>query len=97
MSEHMEWVRQRTRKSLQGPERRPHHCISGLNFSAILTAQEAERPSFILFREASLLVARDYINLLLPALPLLEPDLEAGSVAVFRKSRLRVRRIPFSG
>ena len=67
------------------------------DFSAILAAQDAERPSFILFREASLLVARDYINLPLPVLPLLEPDLEAGCVAVFRKSRLRVRRLPFSG
>jgi predicted nuclease of predicted toxin-antitoxin system len=65
------------------------------DFSAILAAREAEHPSFILFRETNLLVARDYINLLLPTLPVLEPELLAGSVAVFRKGRLRVRRLPF--
>jgi predicted nuclease of predicted toxin-antitoxin system len=67
------------------------------DFSAILAAQEAERPSFILFREPNLLVARDYIDMLLPTLPMLEPELLAGCVAVFRKRSLRVRRLPFSG
>ncbi|HEY3936772.1 MAG TPA: DUF5615 family PIN-like protein [Bryobacteraceae bacterium] len=67
------------------------------DFSTILAAQEAERPSFILFRESNLLVARDYINMLLPVLPALEPELANGCVAVFRKSRLRVRKLPFSG
>jgi predicted nuclease of predicted toxin-antitoxin system len=67
------------------------------DFSAILAAQEAERPSFILFRETNLLVARDYIDMLLPALPMLQPELLAGCVAVFRNSRLRVRKLPFSG
>jgi predicted nuclease of predicted toxin-antitoxin system len=67
------------------------------DFSAILAAQEAERPSFILFRETNLLVARDYLDMLLPALPMLEPELSAGCVAVFRNSRLRVRKLPFSG
>jgi len=67
------------------------------DFSAILAAQEAERPSFILFRETNLLAARDYADMLLPALPMLEPELLVGCVAVFRKSRLRVRKLPFSG
>ena len=67
------------------------------DFSAILAAQEAERPSFILFREPNLLAARDYVDMLLPALPMLEPELLAGCVAVFRRSRLRVRRLPLSG
>ena len=47
------------------------------DFGAILAAQEADRPSFILFREPNLLVARDYINVLVPALPLLERELLA--------------------
>jgi predicted nuclease of predicted toxin-antitoxin system len=67
------------------------------DFSANLAAQEAERPSFVLFRDPNLLVARDYVNMLLPALPLLEPELLSGCVAVFRNSRLRVRKLPFSG
>ena len=66
------------------------------DFSAILAAQEAERPSFVLFRDPNLLIARDYVNMLLPALPLLEPELLSGCVAVFRNSRLRVRKLPFS-
>ncbi len=66
------------------------------DFGAILAAQEAERPSFILFRNPNALVARDYLDMLLPALPLLEPELAAGCVAVFRNGRLRVRRLPFS-
>jgi predicted nuclease of predicted toxin-antitoxin system len=53
--------------------------------------------SFVLFRDPNLLVARDYVNMLLPALPLLEPELLSGCVAVFRNSRLRVRKLPFSG
>jgi predicted nuclease of predicted toxin-antitoxin system len=67
------------------------------DFSAILAAQEAERPSFILFREPDLMVASDYFDALFPALPILESELAAGCVAVFRRGRLRVRRLPFSG
>src|SRR5207247_3013791 len=48
------------------------------DFSAILAAQEAERPSFILFRDPNLLVARDYFNMLVPALQILEPELLSG-------------------
>lgn len=67
------------------------------DFSAILAAQEAIRPSFILFREPNLMRADDYINLLVPALQVLEPELMSGCVAVFRRGRLRVRRLPFFG
>ena len=66
------------------------------DFGVILAVQGATRPSFILFREPDLRAASDYIHLLLPALPLLEPELAAGCVAVFRNGRLRVRRLPFS-
>ena len=40
--------------------------------------------------------ARDYFDTLLPALPVLEPEVRSGCVAVFRHGRLRVRRLPFS-
>jgi predicted nuclease of predicted toxin-antitoxin system len=66
------------------------------DFSTILAIRDAERPSFILFREPDLMVARDYFDVLLPALPALESELAAGCVAVFRRGRLRVRRLPFS-
>jgi len=67
------------------------------DFGAILAAQEAERPSFILFRDPNLLVAVDYVNLLLSALPVLVPELVDGCVAVFRHGRLRVRKLPLTG
>jgi predicted nuclease of predicted toxin-antitoxin system len=66
------------------------------DFGALLAVQEADRPSFILFRETNLLVARDYFIALAAALPALEPELLAGCVAVFRHNRLRVRKLPFS-
>jgi predicted nuclease of predicted toxin-antitoxin system len=66
------------------------------DFSAILAAQETHRPSFILFRDPNLLSVQDYIDILLPALPVLEPELLSGCVAVFRRRRLRVRKLPFS-
>ena len=67
------------------------------DFGAILAAQEGNRPSFILFRDSDLMLADDYSNMLLPALPVLEPELMNGCVAVFRRGRLRVRRLPFFG
>jgi predicted nuclease of predicted toxin-antitoxin system len=66
------------------------------DFGVILAAQDAARPSFILFRDPNLLVAHDYAGMLIPALPILEPELAGGCVAVFRNGRLRVRRLPFS-
>ncbi len=66
------------------------------DFGTILASQEAAQPSFILFRNTNLLVAEDYTGALLPALPLLEPELTRGCVAVFRSGRLRVRQLPFA-
>jgi predicted nuclease of predicted toxin-antitoxin system len=48
------------------------------DFGAILASQEAERPSFVLFRDPNLRVARDYFDLLHSALRVLEPELLAG-------------------
>jgi predicted nuclease of predicted toxin-antitoxin system len=67
------------------------------DFGGILAAQEANRASFILFRDPDLMLAGDYSNMLLPALSVLEPELMSGCVAVFRCGRLRVRRLPFFG
>ena len=66
------------------------------DFGAILAAQDAAHPSFVLFRDPNLLAAQDYMDALAVALPLLEPDLARGCVAVFRNGRLRVRKLPFS-
>ena len=66
------------------------------DFGAILANQEASRPSFILFRDPNLLIASDFAATLIPALPVLEPELAVGCVAVFRNGRLRVRRLPLA-
>jgi len=66
------------------------------DFATILSTRGHDRPSFILFREPNLLVARDYIRVLVPALSALQPDLDAGCVAVFRHKRLRIRKLPIS-
>jgi len=56
------------------------------DIGAILAAQEAEHPSFILFRDPNVLVARDYLNMLLAALPFsslnYSPDASLSFVAV---------------
>lgn len=67
------------------------------DFGALLAAQEASRPSFILFRNTDLVRAEDYVDALLPSLPLLERELVNGCIAVFRSGRLRVRRLPIPG
>ena len=66
------------------------------DFGAILAAQAASRPSFILFRERDPVRAEDYVKRLLLSLPVLEPELKRGCVAVFRAGRIRVRSLPFA-
>jgi predicted nuclease of predicted toxin-antitoxin system len=66
------------------------------DFGAILANQAANQPSFVLFRDPNLLTASDYAAALVPALPVLEPELISGCVAVFRQARLRVRKLPLA-
>ena len=66
------------------------------DFGTILATTGADGPSFILFREADLILARDYVRVLLLALPTLGPELAMGCVAVFRNGRLRIRKLPFA-
>ena len=66
------------------------------DFGAILANQDANRPSFILFRDPNFLVASDFAAILLSALSVLEPELISGCVAVFRNGRLRVRKLPLA-
>jgi predicted nuclease of predicted toxin-antitoxin system len=66
------------------------------DFGALLAAQNSNRPSFILFREADLVSAEDYANRLIVSLSMLERDLDKGCVVVFRAGRIRIRNLPFS-
>lgn len=49
------------------------------DFSAILAAHEAERPSFILFREPDLMLAMDYFHELPPLCQCLNRNLLPGA------------------
>jgi predicted nuclease of predicted toxin-antitoxin system len=66
------------------------------DFGALLAAQNSNRPSFILFREADLVSAEDYADRLVVSLSMLEADLDKGCVVVFRAGRIRIRNLPFS-
>jgi predicted nuclease of predicted toxin-antitoxin system len=66
------------------------------DFGALLAAQDSNRPSFILFREADLVSAEDYANRLIVSISMLERDLDKGCVVVFRAGRIRIRNLPFS-
>ena len=59
------------------------------DFGAILAAQDADRPSFILFRDPDLLVARDFMGMLLP----LRINLHSSTLGV-RRCGLAARSLP---
>jgi predicted nuclease of predicted toxin-antitoxin system len=65
------------------------------DFSMLLGVMDREKPSFILFREAEIVHPKDYVDRLVAALPALASELEAGAVVVFRRGRIRIRRLPF--
>jgi len=65
------------------------------DFATLLAVTRKAKPSFILFREPDVIRARDYVGRILVSLPLLESELEAGCVVVFRHGRIRVRNLPF--
>ena len=66
------------------------------DFAALLALRDANRPSFILFREPDLVGAEDYADRLLSSLAALETELNKGCVVVFRADRIRVRGLPIS-
>jgi predicted nuclease of predicted toxin-antitoxin system len=67
------------------------------DFAMLLAVSRQSKPSFILFREATIIRAQDYARLILESLPSLEGELEAGCVVTFRRGRIRVRSLPFAG
>ena len=69
---------------------------AGSDFGLILAAQDAARPSFSLFRDPNLLVARDFAGMLISAPADSWPETSRRLVAVFRNGRLRGRKLPFS-
>ena len=64
------------------------------DFATLLALQSAPLPSFILFREPDLLLAEDFTARLIATLPLLQIDLKKGAVVVYRRSQIRIRKLP---
>lgn len=78
---HTECMRRRMRQSSPRALAEDRIIVSAdSDFRTILAAQEADHPSFILFREPNLLLAPDYLNILLPVLLTLAPELASGGV-----------------
>ena len=67
------------------------------DFAMLLAVLGRSKPSFILFREADIIRAQDYVGRILEALPVLEGVLDDGCVVAFRRGRIRVRNLPFAG
>jgi predicted nuclease of predicted toxin-antitoxin system len=66
------------------------------DFGMLLAVSRRNKPSFSLFREASIIHAQDYASRILESLPSFEREVEAGCVITFRRGRIRVRSLPFA-
>nr|WP_063813262.1 DUF5615 family PIN-like protein [Herbidospora daliensis] len=64
------------------------------DFGALLAQTRAAKPSVILVRELLELRAPDLVNIIVANLDVLEPHLQAGAVAAFTTSGIRVRALP---
>lgn len=63
------------------------------DFGALLMLRKAQRPSVILFRHGSPRRPAQQAESLLANLPGITEDLTHGAIAVFRRDRIRVRRL----
>lgn len=64
------------------------------DFGTLLASRRSARPSVVLFRLPNSYRTEARLRLLLDHLPLLEPHLRSGCIAVFSHERLRVRALP---
>ncbi len=67
------------------------------DFGTMLTMRQQTRPSVILLRHGVPRRPDEQAALLLANLPSVLADLEAGAIVVFRRDRIRVRRLAPSG
>jgi len=66
------------------------------DFGEILATRNADRPSVILLRSGEPLTAEVQAAMLAANLGTLAHDIDAGSIVVFGRARIRVRRLPFT-
>lgn len=66
------------------------------DFGEILAVRNASRPSVILLRSGEPLTIEEQAAMLVANLLSIADDLKAGSIVVFGRARIRVRRLPFA-
>jgi predicted nuclease of predicted toxin-antitoxin system len=63
------------------------------DFGTILTMRQQNQPSVVLLRHGVPRHPAEQVALLLANLPTVAADLDAGAIVVFRRDRIRVRRL----
>jgi predicted nuclease of predicted toxin-antitoxin system len=66
------------------------------DFGELLATRNADRPSLILLRSGEPLTPETQASILVANISTLTDDLVAGSIVVFGRARIRVRRLPFT-
>lgn len=66
------------------------------DFGEILAVRNASRPSVILLRSGEPLTVEEQAAMIGGNLPSIADEIRAGSIVVFGRARIRVRRLPFA-
>lgn len=64
------------------------------DFGTLLALRQERKPSVILFRRNSNYHPEKQLQILLANLPNLEDSIEAGSIIIFDRDRIRIRSLP---
>jgi len=67
------------------------------DFGTLLALRQQRKPSVILFRRNSNRRPEKQLQLLLTNLPNIQESLEAGSIIIFDRDRIRIRSLPIDG
>jgi predicted nuclease of predicted toxin-antitoxin system len=67
------------------------------DFGTLLALRQERKPSVILFRRNSNRRPENQLQILLVNLPNLQESIEAGSIIIFDRDRIRIRSLPIDG